>query len=231
MANRKTELMILAIETSTPVCSVALLASARGAWEKRIEGRGVHSERLFTYTDELLDRAGIGVFDLDAVLFSRGPGSYTGLRIGASAIKGFLYGRDVPLYTFPTLFSFAAGLKLDSKPRDIFAFIDARRTHLYVQRFSWNGSKLKVKGEASVKELSSIKEELTEESVIVGTGWHRLELEQDSKIETYGTEAVSATNLITAWQDESLKTHFKKEDPKLFDPDYLEIAQINNSGV
>lgn len=230
MANRKTELMILAIETSTPVCSVALLASARGAWEKRIEGRGVHSERLFTYTDELLDRAGIGVFDLDAVLFSRGPGSYTGLRIGASAIKGFLYGRDVPLYTFPTLFSFAAGLKLDSKPRDIFAVIDARRTHLYVQRFSWNGSKLKVKGEASVKELSSIKEELTEESVIVGTGWHRLELEQDSKIETYGTEAVSATNLITAWQDESLKTHFKKEDPKLFGPDYLELAQLNNSG-
>lgn len=223
--------MILAIETSTPVCSVALMASARGVWEKRIEGRGVHSERLFTFTDELLDRAGIGIADLDAILFSRGPGSYTGLRIGASAIKGFLYGKDVPLFTFPTLFAFAAGLNLDIKPRDIFSVIDARRTHLYVQRFSWHGSKLTAEGDASVKELSAIKEELTDESVIVGTGWHRLELEQDSKIKTYGTEAVSATNLITAWQAENLKPHFKKEDPKLFDPDYLEIAQINNSDV
>lgn len=223
--------MILAIETSTPVCSVALLASARSAWDKRIEGRGVHSERLFTFTNELLERAGASVADLEAVLFSRGPGSYTGLRIGASAIKGFLFGRDLPLYTFPTLFSFAAGLKLNSKPRDIFAVIDARRTHLYVQRFSWNGSKLTVNEKASVKELSAIKKELNEDSVIVGTGWHRLELGQDSKIKTYGTEAVSATNLITAWKNENLKPHFKNEDPKLFDPDYLEIAQLNNSGV
>lgn len=231
MANQKAEFMILAIETSTPVCSVALMASARGAWEKRIEGRGVHSERLFTFTDELLDRAGIGVADLDAILFSRGPGSYTGLRIGASAIKGFLYGRDIPLFTFPTLFSFAAGLQLGSRPRNIFSVIDARRTHLYSQRFEWNGSILTRKGDASVEELSVIKEELTDESVIVGTGWHRLELKlgKDSKIKTYGTEAVSATNLITAWQDENLKPHFKKENPKLFDPDYLEIAQINSS--
>jgi len=225
--------MILAIETSTPVCSVALLASARGAWEKRIEGRGVHSERLFTFTDELLNRAGAGVSDLDAILFSRGPGSYTGLRIGASAIKGFLYGRDVPLYTFPTLFSFAAGLKLDSKPKDVFAVIDARRTHLYVQRFSWSGLKLTPAGEASVKELSSIKEELTDNAIIVGTGWNRLELEhgQDSTVKTYGTEAVSAANLISAWKNEDLKARFKKEDPKLFDPDYLEIAQVNNSSM
>lgn len=223
--------MILAIETSTPVCSVALMASARGAWEKRIEGRGVHSERLFTFTDELLDRAGAGIADLEAILFSRGPGSYTGLRIGASAIKGFLYGREIPLYTFPTLLSFAAGLKLDSKPRDVFAVIDARRTHLYSQRFHWNGSKLTSESDASVNELSAIKKELTDESVIVGTGWNRVDLEQDSKIETHGTEAISATNLITAWKNEDLKPHFKREDPKLFDPDYLELAQINNSGT
>jgi tRNA threonylcarbamoyl adenosine modification protein YeaZ len=127
--------MILAIETSTPVCSVALSSTGRRAWEKRIEGRGVHSERLFTFTDELLKRAGVEMSELDAILFSRGPGSYTGLRIGASAIKGFLYGRDVPLYTFPTLFSFAAGLELTSKPCEIFSVIDARRSHLYIQKF------------------------------------------------------------------------------------------------
>lgn len=223
--------MILAIETSTPVCSVALNATSRTVWEKRIEGRGVHSERLFTFTDELLKRAGIGISELDAILFSRGPGSYTGLRIGASAIKGFLYGRNVPLYSFPTLFSFAAGLELTSKPCDIFSVIDARRSHLYVQKFKWNGSGLSKQGGASVKELDVIKEELNEESVIVGTGWERLNLNSDSKIKTFGTEAISAKSLITAWNNDLLKSEFKKEDPQLFDPDYLEIAQINNSKV
>ena len=225
--------MILAIETSTPVCSVALSSNGRSdrAWEKRIEGRGVHSERLFTFTDELLKRAGIGVSDLEAILFSRGPGSYTGLRIGASAIKGFLYGRDIPLYTFPTLFSFAAGLELNSKPCDIFSVIDARRTHLYVQEFRWTGTELTKKGSATIKELDAIKEELTEHSVIAGTGWERLNLEKESGIKTYGTESISATSLIAAWNDKALRPEFKKEDPQLFDPDYLEIAQINNSNM
>jgi tRNA threonylcarbamoyl adenosine modification protein YeaZ len=223
--------MILAIETSTPVCSVSLQATARGAWEKRIEGRGVHSERLFTFTDELLDRAGIGVAELDAILFSRGPGSYTGLRIGASAIKGLLFRRNIPLYTFPTLFSFAAGLQLDNRPRDVFSVIDARRTHLYVQKFEWSGSKLTRKGEASVKEITAIEDDLTPNSVIVGTGWDRLNLDPDSEIQTYGTEAISASSLISSWKNSDLKPYFKREDPKLFDPDYLEIAQVNNSSV
>src|SRR6056297_488404 len=90
--------MILSIETSTPVCSVALKATERGVWEKRTEGRGVHSERLFTFTGELLERSGAGISDLDAILFSGGPGSYTGLRIGASAIKGFLWERCSTVY-------------------------------------------------------------------------------------------------------------------------------------
>ena len=225
--------MILAIETSTPVCSVALSSGGTSdrAWEKRIEGRGIHSERLFTFTGELLKRAGIGVSELDAILFSRGPGSYTGLRIGASAIKGFLYERDVPLYTFPTLFSFAAGLELNSKPCDIFSVIDARRTHLYEQTFRWTGNELIKNGSASIKELEAIKEELTENSVIVGTGWERLNLGKDSGIKTYETESISAISLIKAWNSKALRPEFKKEDPQLFDPDYLEIAQLNNSSM
>lgn len=223
--------MILAIETATPVCSVALTNGSRKVWEKRIEGRGVHSERLFTFTKELTDRAGVKISELEAVLFSRGPGSYTGLRIGASAIKGFLYERDVPLFTLPTLFSFAAGLNLGEQKRTIYSVIDARRTHLYVQQFQWDGSELTKNGDASIKELGKVKDELSENAVIVGTGWKRLDIDDDMNISTYGSETISATSLITVWGDESLKLYFKKEDPKLFDPDYLEIAQINNSSI
>jgi len=221
--------MILAIETSTPVCSVAIQTMALRTWEKRIEGRGVHSERLFTFTDELLERAGVGIADLDAILFSGGPGSYTGLRIGASAIKGFLYGRDVPFYTCPTLISFAAGLRLSDTPKQILSVIDARRTHLYVQELKWNGVDLTAETEPAVEELSVIEEKITSNTILVGTGWHRLNLEKLEKLDTYGTEAVSAKNLVKAWDHTKLKPHFKKEDPKTYEPEYLEMAQLNNS--
>ena len=223
--------MILAIETSTPVCSVALQTGSRRTWEKRIEGRGVHSERLFTFTDELLERASIKIEDLDAILFSGGPGSYTGLRIGASAIKGFLYGRDVPFYTCPTLVAFAGGLQLDSTPKQIFSVIDARRTHLYVQQLKWDGANMSVENEPAVEELVAIEEKLTSNAILVGTGWSRLNLEKWDQIQTFGTEAVSAKNLVMAWNHLKLKDHFKKEDPQTYEPDYLELAQLNNSST
>lgn len=223
--------MILAIETSTPVCSVALQTGARRTWEKRIEGRGVHSERLFTFAKELLERASCRVEDLDAVLFSGGPGSYTGLRIGASAIKGLLFGRTVPFYSCPTLLSFAAGLPLGEVPKQILTVIDARRTHLYVQKLMWNGAELTVDGPPAVEELSTIREMVTPQTIVVGTGWERLNLENRDTIKCYGTEAISAKNLVTMWNEPKFREHFKKEDPQSYDPDYLELAQLNNSNV
>jgi len=222
--------MILSIETSTPVCSIALRVEGKRVWEKRIEGRGVHSERLFTFTQELLERAGIGVKDLDGILFSRGPGSYTGLRIGASAIKGLLYGHNsVPLYTFPTLFAFAAGLKTEENFCEIFSVIDARRTHLYVQQFERRGDLIKPLTDAGVEELSAIEKQIPDKAVIVGTGWERLKLDEDKKVTKVGSEGISAVNLISAFENKSLKPLFRKESPEQFEPDYLELAQLNNS--
>lgn len=223
--------MILAIETATPVCSVALQRNNRLVWEKRIEGNGVHSERLFTFTEELLERASIKIKDLDAILFSRGPGSYTGLRIGAAAVKGFLYGRDVPLYTFPTLVSFAAGLQLDKKYHDIFSVIDARRKHLYIQRLHSDGGHIKIDSLPEVEEISKIEGDLTNKTILVGTGWERINLENHDHDKRFGKEAVSAKNLINAWNSTSLKDYFEQNNPKTFEPEYLELAQINNSKI
>src|SRR5690554_10156 len=95
--------MIISIETSTTVCSVAAGKNGKTLLEKRIEGRGVHSSYLFIFLNEILERFQYRTEDLEAILFSNGPGSYTGLRIGASAIKGFLFGTSVPLYLCSTL--------------------------------------------------------------------------------------------------------------------------------
>lgn len=222
--------MILAIETSTPVCSVALQTNDGRTFEKRIEGHGTHSERTFQFIDELLNRTGTGITDLQAVLFSNGPGSYTGLRIGASAVKGLLFGRNVPLYTFPTLLAFAAGVPLPEKPARIFSVIDARRNHLYLQQCKWDGSRVRKESEPGIKSLEEIEEMLADGDIIAGTGWERLST-GDLSVRTYGTQVISAKNLVDAWDGEGLKEHFKKEDPALFEPDYLNMAQVNNSTV
>lgn len=223
--------MILAIETSTPVCSVALQHRGSKVWEKRIEGRGVHSEKLFTFTEELLGRAFIKIKDLDAVLFSRGPGSYTGLRIGASAIKGMLYQRDVPFYTLPTLLSFTTGITSTRKFYDIFSVIDARRSHLYFQELRFEDGNIRVVSQPKVEEISAIEKMLNKDTIITGTGWERLNLEEHERENRFGTEAISAGNLIKAWNSSNLKKYFDHADPQTFEPDYLELAQINNSKI
>jgi len=221
--------MKLALESSTPVCSVALQTSSRRIWEKRIEGQGVHSERIFTFTNELLERASVKVEELESILFSGGPGSYTGLRIGTSAIKGLLFGRDIPFHICPTLISFAAGLQLHKTPKRILSVIDARRTHLYVQELKWDGFTMSVRTDPAVEQISEIEDKLTSNTILVGTGWERLNLEKWDTIETFGTESISAKNLIMAFNHSGLKKHFKKKDIKIYAPNYLEMSQLNNS--
>lgn len=223
--------MIIAIETSTDVCSVAVQATGRTVWEKRIEGRGVHSERLFTFLDELLERAGITIAEADAVLFSRGPGSYTGLRIGASAVKGLLFRQNVPLYTFPTLFAFAAGVETDIQPKEIWGMIDARRSHLYCQKFYWDGTKLRAETSPDIQEIAEVEGSIGNRAILVGTGLSRLTLDDQLSVTRIGTEGISAKNLILAFNNEHLRTEFSEVFPKTFDPEYLEIGQINNSKI
>lgn len=222
--------MILAIETSTPVCSVALGKPAGSIVEKRIEGKGVHSERTFTFIEELLDRHETGVEDLEAVLFSNGPGSYTGLRIGAAAIKGILFGRDVPLYTISTLLSFSVPF-LDRFQVRVHSVIDARREHLYHQKIEKIGEdKLDVSGPA-VKEIKELEKELETGDILTGTGWDRLNVENREEIICMGSEAISAKNLILGWNHPLIKPYFEKTDVETFEPDYLTMSQVNNSTV
>lgn len=221
---------VLAIETATPVCSVALLKPDGRIIEKRTEGTGVHSEKTFIFISELLEASGLSAGELDAVIFSNGPGSYTGLRIGAAAVKGLLFGTNIPLFLFPSLLSYAAGLEPEKNhaSQTIHAVIDARRNHLYVQQVSGD---LEEVGKPGVTELGEIKKGLKEGDVVIGTGWERLNIEPDGKIRTVGTEGISAKSLLTAFGNKRLKSYFGKADPRSFEPDYLTLSQVNNSQI
>jgi tRNA threonylcarbamoyladenosine biosynthesis protein TsaB len=129
---------ILAIDTSTTVCGVAVLRDGALLAEQWIEERSAHAERLFGLTDTVLRTAGVMLRECDAFAVAIGPGSFTGLRIGLSAAKGFHLAAGKPMIAVPTLtalahrclplFGAAAGYCV--------AALDARRDEAYMQTFA-----------------------------------------------------------------------------------------------
>ncbi len=193
--------LVLSIETATPICSV-VLSDGNFVEERRTDRRGAHAEQLPVFIKELLDQHGVGIDDLDGVVLSAGPGSYTGLRIGASIVKGLLFGRSVPFVAVNTLAALAWGVGGDGSGI-IHAVIDARRTHLYHQQFRSIGDGLIALDAPSAKELAEVGGMIKPGATVVGTGWNRLDAAVIASVSTHGLEAVSATGLdqlYRAWK-------------------------------
>ena len=95
--------LILNIETSTEVCSVSLAKNGNTLFKKESTEGLNHSRILTVFIEELFDENKIELKSIDAVAVSKGPGSYTGLRIGVSVAKGLCYGLDIPLISVNSL--------------------------------------------------------------------------------------------------------------------------------
>ena len=139
--------MILCLETATPVCSVALNDGCCTLALRETEGQNAHSEKITNFIREAMETAGIDYRQLDAVAVSKGPGSYTGLRIGVSTAKGICYAADVPLMAIDTLEAMAYGMKekLGSQLAEndlLIPMIDARRMEVYAAVFDANLNKI-----------------------------------------------------------------------------------------
>jgi tRNA threonylcarbamoyladenosine biosynthesis protein TsaB len=101
--------VILHIETATQVCSVALSTDGRLSQIRETQDKNSHSAVITIFIDEIMKAAELPFTAIDAVAVSKGPGSYTGLRIGVSTAKGICYALDKPLIAVGTLQSMAAG--------------------------------------------------------------------------------------------------------------------------
>lgn len=104
-------LHILALETSSSVCGVALLTQAEGRLRVRTlehDATGEHAERLLPMADDLLAQAGIARSDLDAVAFGQGPGGFTGLRVACGVAQGVAFALDIPVLPVASLQAVAA---------------------------------------------------------------------------------------------------------------------------
>ena len=124
--------LILNIDTSTSVCSVALARDGKMiALKENNEGLN-HSVLLGTYIDEILKDNHMDAHCLDAVAISMGPGSYTGLRIGVSMAKGVCFGAGKPLIAVPTLQALALSVSERIREEALYCpMIDARRMEVY----------------------------------------------------------------------------------------------------
>lgn len=136
-----TENLILLLETATASCSVALSRNGEVLAVKELNERNVHASHITLLVDEVMRSSGKTYKELSAVAVSKGPGSYTGLRIGVSAAKGFCFALDIPLISVHTLEAMASGLRECGKLGDaslLVPMIDARRMEVYSAVFSSN---------------------------------------------------------------------------------------------
>jgi tRNA threonylcarbamoyladenosine biosynthesis protein TsaB len=129
---------LLALDTSTEACSVALALDAQIIERFELEQR--HGERLLAMVEELLAHSGVALTQLDAIAFGRGPGSFTSLRIGAGVVQGLAFGADLPVVPVSSLATLAQGI---DAPKVLAAF-DARMHQVYFGAFVRGGDGLMV---------------------------------------------------------------------------------------
>lgn len=161
--------IILCLETSTTNCSVSIGDGDFIIAHKEINSKNFsHSEQLHSFIDELLKQESLIPKDLDAISISKGPGSYTGLRIGVSAAKGLAYALDIPLISVSTLLCLAKQVKITKGL--IIPMLDARRMEVYSEIFDASfESKREIKAE--ILEETSFQIELEASEVhFIGTG-------------------------------------------------------------
>lgn len=127
---------LLALETATDACGVALAQEGRVTAELTLRRPRQHAAQLVPLVGEALRCGGLDAADLDAVAVSAGPGSYTGLRIGASTAKGLALATGAALFGVPTLEALAAACGPVAREGDaVVATLDARRDEVYAAAF------------------------------------------------------------------------------------------------
>lgn len=166
---------ILHIETSTKQCSVALAYKGKPLSSRVLNSESFsHNEKLHLFISEVLEEANLKPKQLDAISVSKGPGSYTGLRIGVAAAKGFCFALDIPLIALNSLEILVQGVT-QAEVELIIPMMDARRMEVYTAIF--DGSKNWInQTSALVLNQDSFKEIVKDKTVLfLGNGTNKFQ--------------------------------------------------------
>ena len=156
--------LILNLETATKNCSVSISKDGETIALKEINTGGYsHAELLHPFIEEVLKETNLKLSNLDAVAVSKGPGSYTGLRIGVSSAKGICFGNEIPLISIPTLESMA--MSQIGKEYTLVSMLDARRMEVYACIYNSEVKEIR-KTEAEIIDENSYSEYLEKGKVL-----------------------------------------------------------------
>ena len=211
--------IILGIETATKMCSVALSDGNGLLALKEVGGEYSHAENLNLFVAEVCKQAGKELKDIDAIAVSKGPGSYTGLRIGVSAAKGFCIALDIPLISVDTLKAMA---KSQNHQNSLFCpMIDARRMEVYTALYTANNDEVSAI-EAKIIDENSYKKELEHGRIVFfGDGAEKCKTTFGNHPNAIFIEGISPS---AKFVNELAFEKFKRkefEDVAYFEPFYL----------
>lgn len=215
--------ILLHIETATSNCSVSLSNDDRIIAIKELNEGFTHAENLHPFIDQLLESTNLKPEHLNAVALSIGPGSYTGLRIGTSAAKGFCYALNIPLIAINTLQVLCAGAVKLITEKDVILcpMLDARRMEVYTAAYNDQLVEIK-KTEAKIIDENSVKEfDLNKTTYYFGDGMPKCKslLETISGAKFINNVIPSSSNMLNLALTKYKAQQF--EDIAYFEPLYL----------
>ncbi len=212
--------LILNIETATTVCSVSVAQDGKLLAFKEQDGDYSHAENLTVFIQEVIKEANIKLSQLDAIAVSKGPGSYTGLRIGVSTAKGLCYSLEKSLIAVNTL----EHLSTSISPKEgelICPMIDARRMEVYCAVFDSNGKEIR-KTSAEIIDENSFSDILREhKTIFIGDGATKCKdvLSKNQNAIFVDNVFPSAKNMVSLSEQAFSNKQF--EDLAYFEPFYL----------
>ncbi|PKF63616.1 tRNA (adenosine(37)-N6)-threonylcarbamoyltransferase complex dimerization subunit type 1 TsaB [Psychromonas sp. psych-6C06] len=171
------KLNILCVDTSTEACSVAVLKQNESEsiiHDSFMFAPREHTTKILPTVESVLAEASLSIAEIDVVAYGRGPGSFTGVRIGISIAQGLAFGIEKPMVGVSTLQAMAQQAYKKDGVSDVYAAIDARMGEVYFAHYQLIGELMTLQREELVikpDELLALNLTVAKKSALVGTGW------------------------------------------------------------
>ena len=221
--------LILSLETSSEVCSVCLHEDEKIL--KIVESTEAfsHTRKITLFIASCFEGTGKRIEDLSAIAVSQGPGSYTGLRVGASTAKGMCYGLDIPLISVSTLLAIADNASMAYPGKVYIPLIDARRMEVYTSIFDENLEVLKETNNL-ILAIGVFEKEFagrTASLVLCGTGINKaVEFFEEDYYIIYPF-SLSASHMVRIADEKFRNGQF--ENLVAFEPNYFKAPNVTKS--
>ena len=203
---------ILAFETSSPILSVALGTPKGKAQEIRAPGKLQHSENLIPLMDRLLKREKLSLRQIDGFALTQGPGSFTGLRIGFSFLKGLLTAEKRPCYGALSLDMIAANFRLPAGSR-LGVLVDARRERIYARFYERHGEDWRAERGMELLSLSELEKKISDGTHLAGDALLRYRKPLEA---TWGKQIHFLDDRLSYPRAITLVQWFQSRDSRLF---------------